>query len=254
MYRFMGQWGCRLDADTGLVYCRARWLDPGVKRFIGRDRLDGRNSYVYAHNAPSSLIDVDGLKPTLPLDRYPDAYPGGKGRPIPTSEALTWVSIMTGLIGGSLWMQAFRLNPALTVIITGESAAAGTGYIGPSPICPITQSRSIYNSAQMAEIRIAQTASQALETEVNGVTILYQPGLPADVSAMTLFGENGFILGARAFSSEEELAKTLLHESYRLASSTSAAAGVSSQLASSETEAAFQYAQAFYHWVLGGNR
>lgn len=65
MYRYMGMWGCRLDADTGLVYCQARWLDPTIQRFISRDILRSQNRYNYAANNPASLIDPLGEAPTV---------------------------------------------------------------------------------------------------------------------------------------------------------------------------------------------
>ena len=57
-----------------------------------------------------------------------------------------------------------------------------------------------------------------------------------------MFGENGFLIGREAFSSEAELGKTILHELYRLNTSTSAG-GVSGSLATSETAAAFNFAE-----------
>jgi hypothetical protein len=62
---------------------------------------------------------------------------------------------------------------------------------------------------------------------------------------MTLFGENGFVLGREAFVSEAELTKTLLHETYRLTTSQSAV-GVSGAVASAETNEAFSFAERAY--------
>ena len=76
--------------------------------------------------------------------------------------------------------------------------------------------------------------------QVDGVTIQYEPGLPA--SGMTMFGEEGFLLGPDAFSDPDELAKTVLHELHRLRTSASAG-GVSADLASQETKAAFDFAE-----------
>ena len=59
---------------------------------------------------------------------------------------------------------------------------------------------------------------------VNGRTILYEPTLNA--SGMTLFGENGFIIGREAFKNNQELTKTLLHELHRLATTASKAEGM----------------------------
>lgn len=56
-----------------------------------------------------------------------------------------------------------------------------------------------------------------------------------------MFGENGFLIGRETFSSDEELAKTVLHELYRLNTSASAG-GVSGELATQETAAAADFA------------
>jgi hypothetical protein len=78
------------------------------------------------------------------------------------------------------------------------------------------------------------------ELSIGGRTILVDPGVPA--SGMTLFGENGFVLGREAFISDAELTQTLLHETHRLVTSRGAA-GVSGSLAAAETNAAFSFAQ-----------
>jgi hypothetical protein len=46
---------------------------------------------------------------------------------------------------------------------------------------------------------------------------LYLPKL--SFSGFTLFGENGFVIGKEALRSSDELMKTVLHECYRLATS-----------------------------------
>ena len=74
-------------------------------------------------------------------------------------------------------------------------------------------------------------------------------GLPA--SGMTMFGENGFLIGREAFTSQAELQKTVLHELYRLNTSASAT-GISGTLASHETKAAFDFAERAVEY-LGGN-
>lgn len=74
---------------------------------------------------------------------------------------------------------------------------------------------------------------------IGDLTLQYEPGLPA--SGMTMFGENGFVLGPEAFTSASELNQTLLHELYRLAFS-QASGGVSAELAAEETAAAARFA------------
>jgi hypothetical protein len=59
---------------------------------------------------------------------------------------------------------------------------------------------------------------------------------------MTMFGENGFIIGREAFSSPGEFARTILHELYRLSYSASAG-GVTASVATQETAAAASFAE-----------
>lgn len=79
---------------------------------------------------------------------------------------------------------------------------------------------------------------------IQGRPIVIQPDFPYE--AMTLRGKpgepSGFVLGAAAFRSDAELTRTLLHETYRLTTSQSAA-GVSAELAAQETKDAFSFAQ-----------
>lgn len=91
----------------------------------------------------------------------------------------------------------------------------------------------------LGQLRAAFEAGGA-ELNIGGRTILVDPGAP--VSGMTLFGENGFLVGREAFVTDAELTKTLLHETYRLTTS-QAASGVSGSLATSETNAAFTFAE-----------
>ena len=107
----------------------------------------------------------------------------------------------------------------------------------------INEARTIINSSEFAKIEVAQKTGQSITVNIGSRTIQYEPGLPA--SGMTMFGENGFLIGREAFTSKEELAKTVLHELYRLNTSASSA-GVSAELATQETQAAFDFAGKAY--------
>jgi RHS repeat-associated protein len=87
-YRYVGAYGCRYDADTGLTHMRARWYDPTLQRFISRDpKLFGvasdalpmsphsttpqgyssaKNLYAYANNNPATLVDPTGKEAAEP--------------------------------------------------------------------------------------------------------------------------------------------------------------------------------------------
>lgn len=83
----------------------------------------------------------------------------------------------------------------------------------------------------MAEIRAAQASGKSVSVQFQGRTIQYEPGLPA--SGMTMFGENWYVIGREAFTSEAELTKPLLHETHRLTTSSVRVTGATAQQATS---------------------
>ncbi len=103
----------------------------------------------------------------------------------------------------------------------------------------INEAQDILNSSELAKIQAAHAAGQPVAVNVGGRLIQYEPGLPA--SGMTMFGENGFLIGREAFTSPQELQQTILHELHRLTTSNSAS-GVSGALATQETKAAADFA------------
>jgi filamentous hemagglutinin len=103
----------------------------------------------------------------------------------------------------------------------------------------INEAQGILNSSELAKIQAAHAAGQPVTVNIGGRLVQYEPGLPA--SGMTMFGENGFLIGREAFASPQELQQTILHELYRLNTSSSAS-GVSGALATQETKAAADFA------------
>ncbi|KJH71958.1 hypothetical protein [Aliterella atlantica] len=109
----------------------------------------------------------------------------------------------------------------------------------------ITEARSMLQAEEMTQLRAAYAAGESVEVRIGGRMIQYEPNLPS--SGMTAFGENGFFLGPEAFKSEAELVQTLLHETHRLSTSDiGRGAGVSGAVATSETNAAFEFAERAY--------
>jgi len=58
------------DAESGLLYLRARYYDPAIGRFISADPYLGRmaepvtqNRYIYVHNNPLLYSDPSGNCP-----------------------------------------------------------------------------------------------------------------------------------------------------------------------------------------------
>jgi hypothetical protein len=128
-----------------------------------------------------------------------------------------------------------------------EAGQAATKVPGFSDIenAVITEARSMLQVEEMAQLRAAHAAGESVEVRIGGRMIQYEPNLPS--SGMTAFGENGFFLGPEAFQSEAELVQTLLHETHRLSTSDiGRGAGVSGAVATSETNAAFEFAERAY--------
>ncbi len=120
------------------------------------------------------------------------------------------------------------------------------GNIGAIEQQIVAEVRTILESNHLQTIRNAHRTGESVTVNIGGRIIQYEPGLPG--SGMTMFGENGFLIGPRAFASEEELIKTLLHELHRLnTSSVATGGGVSSAVAADETRAAFNFAENAYN-------
>ncbi|MDB4956215.1 MAG: repeat-associated core domain protein, partial [Myxococcales bacterium] len=121
-----------------------------------------------------------------------------------------------------------------------SATSSATDAFTPVERSVITEAQAILKASVFEKIRLAHTTGESVVIEVDGVTIQYEPGLPA--SGMTMFGENGFLVGPDAFTSPSELTKTVLHELHRLRTSASSE-GVSGDLATQETKSAFDFAE-----------
>jgi RHS repeat-associated protein len=94
-FGFVGAFGVRTDATTGLLYMRARHYDCTLARFISRDALKSVNRYEYALSSPLDLVDLSGLEPDTPAGgeritgdkpgiwRLNGGYHNYGGKPIP---------------------------------------------------------------------------------------------------------------------------------------------------------------------------
>jgi RHS repeat-associated protein len=63
-HKFCGSLGHMTEGDTGgLIYMRARWMDPVTGRFVSEDPAgDGVNWYAYCDNNPINRYDYDGCE------------------------------------------------------------------------------------------------------------------------------------------------------------------------------------------------
>ena len=58
---FVGSLGHLSEAETGLIYMRARYMDPAIGRFISEDpECDGPNWFVYCSDNPGNAKDPSG--------------------------------------------------------------------------------------------------------------------------------------------------------------------------------------------------
>lgn len=59
--RYCGNLGHQQDDESGLIYMRARYYEPGSGRFISEDPArDGMNWYAYCENNPINRVDSSG--------------------------------------------------------------------------------------------------------------------------------------------------------------------------------------------------
>ena len=111
-----------------------------------------------------------------------------------------------------------------------------------------------------AETEIANTAKGILESRafksgiegmrtgtnseitVNGVKVVFQADGP--FSGFTLFQENGFAIGREALQSQIEISKTVLHETYRIStSSAKSGGGITQSMVTTETNNVIEFVE-----------
>jgi RHS repeat-associated protein len=87
------------QTNSGLIYYRARFYDPGVGRFITRDRfkINHReprryNSYAYALNNPVNVIDPTGHEDECPYGAWTGFTAGGEAHLV-LGAAVTSISV-----------------------------------------------------------------------------------------------------------------------------------------------------------------
>jgi RHS repeat-associated protein len=61
-HKFVSSLGHTSEDETGLIYMRARWMDPSLGRFISEDPArDGANWFEYCRGNPVNAVDRTGL-------------------------------------------------------------------------------------------------------------------------------------------------------------------------------------------------
>jgi RHS repeat-associated protein len=60
-HAYVGGLGHPTEDDTGLIYMRARWMDPVTGTFVSEDRKrDGANWFMYVGAGPTGNVDANG--------------------------------------------------------------------------------------------------------------------------------------------------------------------------------------------------
>jgi hypothetical protein len=129
----------------------------------------------------------------------------------------------------------------------------------PTESAVITEVRGMLSSQEMATLRAAQAAGRDCTVRIGGRYLQYDPNFTF-AEAFADFEGNGFTLGPKAFRSEAEFTKTLLHETHRLVTSDigrgALPAGASSMqdVVATETQAAFDFAERAFNAVFAGGK
>jgi hypothetical protein len=115
-----------------------------------------------------------------------------------------------------------------------------------------TRAYEVYTSPEFNTIRQAFANGEEAVVVIDGTEVIYDPEWTTE--AMTLqpggYSEiGGWIMGPKAFVSESELAKTILHESYRLANQDGQSESIDSTGAA--TNAAAEFAESNFETLMG---
>jgi RHS repeat-associated protein len=198
----------------------ARYYNPNVGRFLSVDPvLDVKrtlpnpqmwNRYAYVRNTPINVTDPDGrlcepcyenqlkneqlavINGQMTMDQYLDI------------QRTRFNIAMSGMSLLGVGEAVSSIRGLFTLARAGFSAGE-RGVISTTAAILKTGGK---------ELVAAFESGEAKELTIAGQRIIVQPDAP--MSGMTLQGEKAFVLGKEAFSSSGELAKTILHEMYRL--------------------------------------
>ncbi len=261
-------WSLYVDNFQNVIYDLSYRAEGGnLSTWLTVVYADGTQIDISVYDLVGESMSSDGMH-----DLMAGAYVGQGGRIFPqrmnpSTTPRLWAARESAIQAMEEYNYQFMLNtlPAVMFIITmplmmpGKQPVATrepisrrppllkTGLAGFSATenAVIAEAKAILSSPQMAEIRAAYTAGKSVTVRVGTRIIQFEPGLPA--SGMTMFGENGFLIGKEAFASEVELTKTILQELYRLSTSAiGEGAAASGAAVSAETQAAFQFAERAY--------
>ena len=139
-FRYKGYY---YDVETGLYYCRSRYYDPAIRRFISaddtqvlRDNLDmlgEKNLYAYCDDNPIIKGDSEGENPVITgiIGATVNIIAGGVAAVATGQKYSLWdigIAGVSGFIAGSFGCSAKAIVKIGGVILSGAINAAYTAY------------------------------------------------------------------------------------------------------------------------------
>ena len=131
---FVGGLGHVSDAETGLIYMRARYYDPAMGRFTSEDPdAKGKNWFVYCSNNPTNRIDATGKSDNPIEDLYEQVEAWGAGHPFTATLITLFVTRIASLLPTMAVMVKESLGMSLMLIadamITGGRSLMGKAAV-----------------------------------------------------------------------------------------------------------------------------
>ncbi len=111
------------DAESGYVYLRARYYDPGLMRFVSRDNAGMFNRYGYCATNPVMLFDPSGHAPWWAYLTMGLAAVASIGVTVLSGGALSWAA--AGILEGAGLAMTTAVNMGIDATAAAAGAAAG---------------------------------------------------------------------------------------------------------------------------------
>ena len=181
--RYAGEY---TDEESGLIYLRARYYDPGLGRFISEDPIrDGMNWYAYCYNNPVMFIDPSGM----------EVYFGTKEE---ADYVLQNIAVLTGYNGYDVTLQD---NGMYMLIDTGKGEINGGSDLARSMIKAAMEMDSIVNIVVNANVAVA-----SVEVYSNGIALR-----PEDIDPQATYENRTSVLTLNTQNDQNALL-TFMHE------------------------------------------